>query len=115
MKIEKKTTITISPFKSWKDWFLSEEDKAKNVHKTPYKIYCGSILLDEGLVPINFESISCEASLTHDGILPIVIDNWSIEIPEMNIKRKTDLGTTAVMSRGDTTNIADFKFTIDKG
>ena len=113
MKVSRKTKITIAPFNNWKDWFLLEKDKTKNVHKTPYKIFCGSILIDEGLVPINFESISCEFKIEYESVIPTSIDHMLILIPEMNLKKKSDVRGGGLVSKGDTIN-SDFTFTIQR-
>lgn len=112
--IEKNVDIEISPFKNWKDWFLTKEDKIKNVYRTPYKIYCGKTLIDEGLVPINFCKIYCSVTIENTNILPIMLDRWSLIIPEMNIIRRSDFEVSGVLHNGDSATM-DFKFVIDKG
>lgn len=81
----KKFDITIRDIGNYTDWFCTEFDKTKDVHKTLLKVYVNNdIFLFEKLVPINFENIEVE-------LVSYINDTFNFHLltyyfPEMRIK-----------------------------
>jgi len=99
--------VDIAPLNGWKDWFLTEEDKVKDIHKTKYRIYLNSLLITEGEVPINFRSIKCKTHIKVGSFF--TIDHWRFEIPEMHIWSKRDLTITSLSSGSEINTTFEFK------
>jgi len=74
--------ITIRSYKSFKDWFLTEEDKS-DVYKTEAIFYIDGTQVLSKMVPINIKQVSFDVNIYSDEIK--FIDSIEFKIEEMNI------------------------------
>jgi len=87
----------------WRDWFFDEEDKPPEpeVHHTEVKLYLDEWLICKTEVPINFETIKFNLEIPVKKSMEI--EEVTIEIPEMGMRRTTGFGRGKVfIGPGDT-------------
>lgn len=81
----KKFVVIPRPFQDFRDWFLTEEDKIKNVHHVNTRFYLGPYFIFSESIPINWMQVKFEVEIKTNFI--DTTDTIRFCILEMNIFR----------------------------
>ncbi len=102
-----------SNFGDFRDWFLTKEDKKKEIEKiyhTGIELYINKIKILKDEIPINFDEINFEVHFESDEDMNDIL--IELKVPEMNILRKRIFNRFVPCG---STCCVNFDFSINKG